>query len=252
MARLNTNSNTSIKSIVNSGKYPLIESCLGKYIEFVLNLSNLREFDIIRMLEMRNGLQTLESLLKRVLLILGMGCQELVRSFGLKTDLISKEPEKFYDIFNEFVTIVKLHEKHFKGFKKIKPRKKDGIRVADFVACYRSNKYAIEIKTIRESEIEERARIRPGLAYKVDTLKEMLEDKLKDILHLVKNQLDATARKERCRKKLFAIWIRRKAALNLLNLRRDDYGQIYNNVKKDFPSIDYFLFNGNNWYPQNP
>jgi len=252
MVRLNTNSNTSIKGALSSGKYPLIKSCLGKYIKFVLNLSNRREFDIVKMLEMKNGWQMLESLLKRVLLILGISCQELVRSFGLKTDLISKEPEKFYDIFNEFMTIVKLHEKRFEGFKKIKPRRRDGIRVADFVACYKSNKYAIEIKTIRQSEIEEKARIKPGLAYNVDTLKEMLKDKLKDILYLVKNQLDATARKERCRKKLFAIWIRRKASLFLLNLKRDDYGQIYNSVKEDFPSIDYFLFNGNNWYPQNP
>jgi len=243
-----------IKCILDSGRYPFIKTCLGKYISYVLEQPGLTQFFIIRILE--TSANELESLLKKVCSILGMGCRELVQNFGLNSDLITSEPDKFYDIYGEFGTVSRLHEEGFGKIKKIRKPANEKQKTADFTAYYGIDKYAVEVKTIRPSEItEDRAMLKRGpngLCFNINKLSDQIKNKLRDILPRTQEQLSEMARREKCNKKLVAIWVEREASRDLLGLAQDDYGTIYGDIRLQFPEIDYFLFNGTLWFPKKP
>jgi len=239
-----------IKNRLESGEYPLIKNCFGEYIRFALNQNNYENFDIIKILqEEYRGWVVLESLLTENVQFFGMSEGQLVKYFGSRKNELKNEPEKFFDLLYEPHTAKVLNEKGFKKINRIKSSNERGQKEADFVAWYGSEKFAIEIKTIRPSESEEKARIGHDLAYSVDSLRKMFEKKIKDILPQAHAQLKATTIGRNCNKTLLAIWVRREATVNLLNVRRDDFGEIYRNIKQDYSDIDYFVFNGY-WYPK--
>ncbi len=243
----------AVEQVLKGKEYPFINTCLGKYIRYILAQCDPSLFFIIEFLQ-NCRVEKLESLLRKVACILKMGPEELVQNFGINSDLITPEPDKFYDIYDEFGTVSRLQEEGFDNIKKIRKPAQDEGRYADFTAYCGSDKYAIEVKTIRRSEIENRARIglpsRRRDPFKIDDLRNLLKSKLKDILPSAQEQLRETAEREKCNKNLAAIWVERKAARVLLGLRQDDYGKIYDDIKSQFPEIDYFLFNGNKWCPE--
>lgn len=246
--------NEAVQRVLDSKEYPFINTCLREYIEYILAQCDPSQFFIIEILQ-NCRVEKLESLLRRVSEILGMKPVELVQNFGLNSDLITPEPDKFYDIYDEFGTVSRLHEEGFNKIKKIRKPANERKKTADFTAYCGSDKYAIEVKTIRPSEIENKARIgRPSrrLAFNIGDLRNLLESKVRDILPSAQEQLRETAEREKCNKKLAAIWVERKAARVLLGLGQDDYGKIYDDIKSQFPEIDYFLFNGNKWCPEKP
>lgn len=244
----------AVERVLNSKKYSFINTCLGKYIKYVLKQRDPSRFFIIEIFQ-RCPPHELESFLKKVCSILKMEWGELIQNFGLNSDLITPEPDKFYDIYNEFGTVSRLQEEGFYNIKKTRKPAQDKGRYADFTAYCRNDKYAVEVKTTRPSEMDNKARIGPPsrcLAFNIDDLRNLLESKVRDILPSAQEQLRETAEREKCNKKLVAIWIDRKAPRALLGLRQDDYGKIYSNVRPQSPEIDYFLFNGNRWYPEKP
>lgn len=243
-----------VEHVLNSKEYPYINTCLGQYIRYVLEQREPSRFFIIEILQ-NCPANELESFLKKVCSILEMECGELIQNFGLNSDLITPEPDKFYDIYNEFGTVSRLQKEGFYNIKKIRKPAQDEGRYADFTAYCGNDKYAVEVKTTRPSEKENKARIGPPfrqLAFNKGHLRNLLETKVRDILPSAREQLRETAEREKCNKKLAAIWVDRKAARALLGFRQDDYGKIYDDLKSQFPEIDYFLFNGNQWYPEKP
>jgi len=247
--------NEAVQRVLDSKEYPFINTCLREYIEYILAQCDPSQFFIIEFLQ-NCRVEKLESLLKKVACILKMEPQKLVQNFGLNTDLITQESDKFYDIYAEFATVSRLEKHGFRDIKKIKKPAHEEQKIADFTAYYGSDKYAVEVKTIRPSEIEDRARIGPPswrLSFNKDDLKNLLESKLRDILPSAQEQLRETARREKCNKKLTAIWVERPAARIILSEgQQDHYRKIYDDIKSLFPEIDYFLFNGNKWCPEKP
>jgi len=246
--------NEAVQRVLDSKEYPFINTCLGQYIRYVLEQREPSRFFIIEIVQ-NCPANELESFLKKVCSILEMECRELVQNFGLNSDLVTPEPDKFYDIYEEFGTVSRLHEEGFNKIKKIRKPAQDEGRYADFTAYCGSDKYAIEVKTIRRSEIENRARMGPPsrcLGFKKDDLRNLLESKLRDILLSAQRQLRETAKREQCNRKLAAIWVEREVTRGWFGASEDDYGKIYDDIKSQFPEVDYFLFNGNLWYPEKP
>lgn len=251
---MNNEIKTFIINKLESGEYLLTKNYFGEYIKSLLEQNNYENFDLIKnYLKEESGWKYIESLLEKTLSILQIDEKKLIDQFISENDLVNDQPEKFLDVLNEFATIVKLNEK---GFTEIRRPSKKG---ADFVALYNGERFAIEIKTVRLPGKQEEARIdynpqeisqKPKLAYEVDELQKILEEKIRNILNDgACKQLKNTAEKENCKWKLLRVSVVRPAMASLLNVKRDDFGEIYKNIKQDYPDIDYFVFNGY-WHPK--
>lgn len=220
--------------------YQLVSNCFSKYITWVYknDPNNLKEYDIIDIFleKDNNRLKRLEADLEKARSILGVDNQEFINFFGFKNDLLTDEPEKFYDILAEPLVAIDLHLNGFCYIKKIRKQS----TTADFTAEFRNKKFAIEIKTIREESwaqegkpIDNKGQPNWWKGMFINKATTRIEDKNRRAI----TQLENTAKDYACNYKLLVFYTRRYASAMLWENK--DYIEVLAPLKNKYPEIDY-------------
>lgn len=228
-------------------RFPLLSKCFSPYIKWLVeNVKEcLDEYDLIKAIKEKeyHRLEKLENLLQRAKQILEMNKEKFSRTFGFTNDLLIEEPEKIHDILAEPLFIVDLDEAGFTSIIKL-PKSisiaNQKMKNADFTAVYKSDKFVIELKTIRtENNLNTNQMI--GDATKPYWWGHMLRNniitKIEDKGRRVLSQLENGAKHYGCRFKMLAIYTRRLGTSTLMN--KKDYCEELKWFREQYPEIDY-------------
>jgi len=228
-------------------RFPILFECFENYVAWVCEHcdDNLANYDLIRVLEDKDSVALLEldKRLAQAREILGITLKDFCRLFGFNDDLLAPEPEKIHDILAEPYFVLDLAAQSFSSIKKL-PHSivTDGKKtpVCDFTALLGTEKFAIEVKTIRIESWAEDGKLL-GNASKPywwgDMFKSNVITKIEDKKHRVLKQLSNAKQHFRCTKQMLAIYSRRLGPSTLMTPA--NYSKELEAIQQLYPSLDY-------------
>ena len=246
--------------------YPLTSFCFSPYMHWLASQSevNISENDLLEALrkEDHGSLGLLETRLGKSRDILSLSDSDFKTAFGFHNDLLNPDPEKVHDVLAEPLLVLDLSNHGFTNIEKLRGFKNGGqqIAVADFVGKRDEKKYAIELKTVRmENNQNRQPGVPSGNALQANWWTDMLQNniiaKIEDKNLKALTQLSNTKHYMKCDCTMLALYTRRvgpstlmddEEAKEVLAVIKTRYGQIDHLFLKDLfgdlvvvvPSLD--------------
>jgi len=228
--------------------YPLIGKCFSEYIIWIcdnVKQRDLKNYDLISILNEKDfqKIQRLENLLEKSRCILGVSESDFSQMFGFRDDLLVADPEKVHDVLEEPLLVVDLDKYGFSHIQKI-PRsfkvQNNLMPVADFIATLKSDKFAIELKTIRTESWAEDGKVIGGPipSWWRKMFRNNAITKIEDKDRRVLAQLQSTATHYGCHSIMLVLSTRRLGPSTLMSPTA--YIEELEFLKGSYPEIDYF------------
>jgi len=225
--------------------YPLMKRCFTPYVSwFVKNVANdCESYDVIDALSKKktDRLRACEDLLSKARGILNISEPQFAKSFGFTDDMRTKDPEKIHDLLAEILVVVDLHDR---GFSQIQKLHSSNIPISDFIATLSDCKFAIEVKTIRmEAEPKPSLGKLIGDGIKPSWWSEMFYNnaikKITSENKKVLRQLENTASKYHCHKRMLVLYTRRLGTSALMT--PCEYHTELEKIFEKFTQLDYVV-----------
>ena len=231
-------------------KYPLLNKCFYKYVTWICEniKDNYQEYDLLNCLMDRKELYRLDILeksLNQSLDILKISEEEFCSKFGFTGDLLTNDPQKIHDTLAEPLFVLTLDKIHFYDIHKLPDSikiNKNKIPNSDFIATFKKQKYAIEIKTIRIGNISllNNNNIPNNLAEQEYWWGKMFLNnaitKIENKEQKLFNQLNNTYKYYKCDKRMLGLYVRRLGPSTLMS--KFDYCNATESLMKEYPILD--------------
>ncbi|MGD2093563.1 MAG: hypothetical protein PVH77_00995 [Phycisphaerales bacterium] len=230
--------------------YELSHKCFHNYLKWLFSncSDSLEKNDLIRTITTDSGrLERLEKLLNSSKSILGLNTMDFCNVFGFKRELLTGDHEKVHDILAEPLLAVTLNNLGFSDIEKLPKFIKSNnnrLPIADFLACFQSKFYAIELKTIRmedESKTHQEGPLPPALipSWWRTMLISNIFTKIKNKDHKLIKQLQNTCQHYGCDTTMLAIYTMRSGPSALSGV--DEYEEDLKYIAGQCTNIDSFL-----------
>ena len=230
--------------------YPLTSFCFSPYMHWLASQSevNISENDLLEALrkEDHGSLGLLETRLGKSRDILSLSDSDFKTAFGFHNDLLNPDPEKVHDVLAEPLLVLDLSNHGFTNIEKLRGFKNGGqqIAVADFVGKRDEKKYAIELKTVRMENNQNR---QPGVPsgnalqanWWINMLRNNIITKIEDKNRKALTQLSNTKHHMECDYTMLALDTRRLGPSTLMNTEEAE--EVLAAIKTCYKQIDHLF-----------
>ena len=230
--------------------YPFTSGCFSHYMRWLVSQSdvNISENALLETLrkEDHERLMALETDLSKSRDILSLSDSEFQKAFGFHNDLLNPDPEKVHDVLAEPLLVLDLSNHGFTNIEKLRGFKNGGqqIAVADFVGKRDEKKYAIELKTVRMENNQNR---QPGVPsgnalqanWWINMLRNNIITKIEDKNRKALTQLSNTKHHMECDYTMLALDTRRLGPSTLMNTEEAE--EVLAAIKTCYKQIDHLF-----------